>query len=118
MNIQLTNQSEETSVRTDKSIDPIFMDRFLKGVLRLPTEIRLRFKTINGAPAIKVCLTYQSRIKETLTTIANESLINAVIAAMGSNIKPIQGFTSNGNKIVEESSENFELEMFDTQARH
>lgn len=114
MNINLANQSEETSVRTEQSIDSIFIDRFLKGVLRLPTEIRLRFKTINGAPAIKVDLTYKSRIKETLTTIANESLINAVIAAMGSNIKPIQEFTSNGNKVVEESSENFELEMFET----
>lgn len=113
MNINLSNQSEETSVRTDKSIDSIFIDRFLKGVLRLPTEIRLRFKTINGAPAIKVDLTYKSRIKETLTTIANESLINAVIAAMGSNIKPIQEFQTNGNHAVEDISENFELEMFE-----
>lgn len=31
---------------------------------------------------------------------------------MGSNLKPIQEFASNGNKTVEESSENFELEMF------
>lgn len=114
MNVNLTNLSEETSVRTDKSIDSIFIDRFIKGALRLPTEIRLRFKTINGAPAIKVHLTYQSRIKETLTTIANESLINAVIAAMGSNMKPIQEFTNDGNKAVKESSENFELEMFET----
>lgn len=114
MNIQLANLSEETSVRTDKSIDSFFIDRFLKGVLRLPTEIRLRFKAINGTPAIKVYLTYQNRIKETLTTIANESLINAVIAVMGGNLKPIQEFASNGNTAVEESSENFELEMFQT----
>lgn len=113
MNILLPNQSEETSVRTDKSIDSFFIDRFLKGVLRLPTEIRLRFKTIDGRPAIKVYLTYQNRIKETLTTIANESLINAVIAAMGKNIKPIQEFQTNGNHVVEDTSENFELEMFE-----
>lgn len=114
MNINLVNQSEETSVRTDKSINPIFTDRFLKGVLRIPTEIRLRFKTINGVPAIKVTLTYKERIKETLTTIANESLINAIIATMGSNLKLIQEFVSDGNKTVEESSENFELDMFET----
>lgn len=60
MNILLANQSEETSVSADKSIDSFFIDRFLKGVLRLPTEIRLRFKTIDGRPAIKVYLTYQN----------------------------------------------------------
>lgn len=111
MNINFLTQP--TAVEENKNtVDTVFVNRFTNGMMRIPTEIRLRFKTINGIPAITATLTYNSRIKETLTTIANGELISAVIAAMGNQLKPIQEFQTNGNHAVEDTSENFELEMF------
>lgn len=94
-------------------VDAVFVNRFINGMKRIPTEIRLRFKTINNIPAITVTLTYKNRIKENLTTIANGELISAIIAAMGSQLKPIQEFQTSSNHVVEDTSENFELEMFE-----
>ena len=112
MNINFLTQP--TAVEENKNtVDTVFVNRFINGVMRIPTEIRLRFKTINNIPAVTVTLTYKSRIKETLTTIANGELISALIAAMGSQLKPIQGCQTNGNHVVEDTSENFELEMFE-----
>ena len=112
MNINFLTQ---TTVVEEKSntVDTVFVNRFINGMMRIPTEIRLRFKTINNIPAVTVTLTYKSRIKETLTTIANGELISAIIAAMGSQLKPIQEFQTKGNHVVEDTSENFELEMFE-----
>ena len=97
MNIQILQQSiAENQVLVNNTIDTVFVTRFLNGMLRIPTEIRLRFKTLNNMPAITVTLTYRDKkgrlIKEELTTIANGELINAVISAMGSNLKPIHAF--------------------------
>lgn len=118
MNIQILQQSiAENQGLVNNTIDTVFVTRFLNGMLRTPTEIRLRFKTLNNMPAITVTLTYRDKkgrlIKEELTTIANGELINAVISAMGSNLKPINAFQEDGNNIVEETSNNFELEMFE-----
>lgn len=112
MNIYFLTQPTVAEEKTN-TVDTVFINRFVNGMMRIPTEIRLRFKTINNIPAITVTLTYKSRIKETLTTIANGELISAVIAAMGSQLKPIQEFQTNGNHAVEDTSENFELEMFE-----
>lgn len=115
MNINfLTQPMVDTQTEEKKNtVDAVFVNRFVNGIKRIPTEIRLRFKTINNAPAITVTLTYSSRIKENLTTIANGELISAVIAAMGNQLKSIQEFQTNGNHVVEDTSENFELEMFE-----
>ena len=118
MNIQILQQSiAENQVLVNNTIDTVFVTRFLNGMLRIPTEIRLRFKTLNNMPAITVILTYRDKkgrlIKEELTTIANGELINAVISAMGSNLKPIHAFQTEGNNTIEETSTNFELEMFE-----
>ena len=118
MNIQILQQSiAENQVLVNNTIDTVFVTRFLNGMLRIPTEIRLRFKTLNNMPAITVTLTYRDKkgrlIKEELTTIANGELINAVISAMGSNLKPIHAFQTEGNNTIEETSTNFELEMFE-----
>ena len=112
MKIDFINQPTVAEEKTN-TVDTVFINRFVNGMMRIPTEIRLRFKTINNIPAVTVTLTYKSRIKETLTTIANGELISAIIAAMGSQLKPIQEFQTNGNHIVEDTSENFELEMFE-----
>lgn len=108
MNIQILQQSiAENQVLVNNTIDTVFVTRFLNGILRTPTEIRLRFKTFNEKPAITVTLTYRDKkgrlIKEELTTIANGELINAVISAMGSNLKPIQAFQTEGNNTIEET---------------
>lgn len=113
MNINFLTQATVVEEKSN-TVDTVFVNRFINGMMRIPTEIRLRFKTINNIPAVTVTLTYKSRIKETLTTIANGELISAVIAAMGNQLKPIQEFQANGNHAVEETSENFELEMFET----
>lgn len=115
MNINfLTQPMVDTQTEEKKNtVDAVFVDRFVNGMKRIPTEIRLRFKTINNSPAITVTLTYSTRIKENLTTIANGELISAVIAAMGNQLKSIQEFQTNGNRAVEDTSENFELEMFE-----
>ena len=119
MNISILQKAiEDSHVLVNNTIDTVFVTRFLNGILRIPAEIRLRFKTLNNMPAITVILTYRDKkgrlIKEELTTIANDELINAVISAMGSNLKPIHAFQENGNNIVEETSNNFELEMFES----
>lgn len=119
MKIDILNlPSAENQISVNNTIDTVFVTRFLNGMLRIPIEIRLRFKTLNNMPAITVTLTYRDKkgrlIKEELTTIANGELINAVISAMGSNLKPIQAFQKDGNNIVEETSNNFELEMFES----
>ena len=99
------------------TVDTVFVNRFINGMMRIPTEIRLRLKTLNEKPAITVTFTYRDKkgrlIKEELTTIANGELINAVISAMGSDLKPIQAFKTEGNNTVEETSSDFELEMFE-----
>lgn len=112
MNINFLTQVTVVEEKSN-TVDTVFVNRFINGMMRIPTEIRLRFKTINNIPAVTVTLTYKSRIKETLTTIANGELISAIIAAMGSQLKPIQEFQTNDNHAVEETSENFELEMFE-----
>lgn len=112
MNINFLVQSTIVEAKNN-TVDTVFVNRFINGMIRIPTEVRLRFKTINNTPAITVTLTYKSRIKENLTTVANGELINAVIAAMGNQLKPIQEFQTNGNYVVEDTSENFELEMFE-----
>ena len=58
MNIQILQQSiAENQVLVNNTIDTVFVTRFLNGMLRIPTEIRLRFKTLNNMPAITViCL--------------------------------------------------------------
>lgn len=118
MNIPiLQNVIEENKNLVNNTVDTVFVTRFINGMLRLPTEIRLRFKTLNNMPAITVTLTYIDKkgrfIKEELTSIANGELINAVISAMGHNLEPIQAFKRDGNNIVEEYSTKFELEMFE-----
>jgi len=99
MEINILKQAvAENQILVNNTIDTVFVTRFLNGMLRIPTEIRLRFKTFNEKPAITVTLTYRDKkgrlIKEELTTIANGELINAVISAMGSNLKPIHAFHS------------------------
>lgn len=115
MRIDFINQPMVDSSMEEKKniVDAVFVNRFINGMIRIPTEVRLRFKTISNTPAIIVRLTYKKRKKEKLTTIANGELINAVIAAMGNQLKPIQEFQTNGNYVVEDTSENFELEMFE-----
>ena len=118
MEINILKQAvAENQILVNKTIDTVFVTRFLNGMLRIPTEIRLRFKTFNEKPAITVTLTYRDKkgrlIKEELTTIANGELINAVISAMGSDLKPIHAFQTEGNNTIEETSTNFELEMFE-----
>ena len=112
MNIKFLTQVTVVEEKSN-TVDTVFVNRFINGMMRIPTEIRLRFKTINNTPAVTVTLTYKSRIRETLTTIANGELISAIIAAMGSQLKPIQEFQTNGNHAVEDTSENSELEMFE-----
>ena len=116
MEINILKQTvAENQISVNNTIDTVFVTRFINGMLRIPTEIRLRFKTLNNMPAITVTSTYRDKkgrlIKEELTTIANGELINAVISAMGSNLKPIHAFQTEGNNTIEETSTNFELEM-------
>lgn len=62
MNIQILQQSiAENQVLVNNTIDTVFVTRFLNGMLRIPTEIRLRFKTLNNMPAITVILTYRDK---------------------------------------------------------
>ena len=109
MRIDFINQPMVDSSMEEKKniVDAVFVNRFINCMIRIPTEVRLRFKTISNTPAIIVRLTYKKRKKEKLTTIANGELINAVIAAMGNQLKPIQEFQTNGNYVVEDTSENF-----------
>ena len=79
MNINFLTQVTVVEEKSN-TVDTVFVNRFINGMMRIPTEIRLRFKTINNIPAVTVTLTYKSRIKETLTTIANGELISAIIA--------------------------------------
>lgn len=46
MNINFLTQ---TTVVEEKSntVDTVFVNRFINGMMRIPTEIRLRFKTMN-----------------------------------------------------------------------
>ena len=112
MNINFLTQP--TAVEENKNtVDTVFVNRFINGMMRIPTEIRLRLKTIKNIPADTVTFTKKSRKKETMTPKPNAELISAIIAAMGSQLKPIQEFQTNGNHVVEDTSENFELEMFE-----
>lgn len=118
MEINILKQAvADNQILINNTIDTVFVTRFINGMLRIPTEIRLRFKTLNEKPAITITFTYKGKngrpIKEELTTIANGELINAVISAMGSDLQPIQAFKTEGNNTVEETSSNFELEMFE-----
>ena len=45
--------------------------------------------------------------------MSHTSKVVVVISAMGSNLKPIQAFQTEGNNTIEETSTNFELEMFE-----
>lgn len=116
INVPSAPSINEQSVRTN-TVDTVFVSRFINGMINIPSEMRLRFRTINGAPAIEVSFAYFIKEKRQilkLSSMANESLIDAVIAAMGSNLKPIQKFKEEGNKDVVETTKNFELEMFET----
>ena len=45
MNINFLTQP--TAVEENKNtVDTVFVNRFINGMMRIPTEIRLRFKTI------------------------------------------------------------------------
>lgn len=59
MEINILKQAvAENQILVNNTIDTVFVTRFLNGMLRIPTEIRLRFKTFNEKPAITVTLTY------------------------------------------------------------
>lgn len=62
MKIDFINQPTVAEEKTN-TVDTVFINRFVNGMMRIPTEIRLRFKTINNIPAVTVTLTYKSRIK-------------------------------------------------------
>lgn len=108
-------ESEGTSPVVNKNtVDRVFIDRFIKAMIRLPKEVRLRFRNINNLPSVKLMIIYNDRIREELSSLASESLINAIIKAMGSNLKPIQELNSEENLSVEEiKTGKFELEMFE-----
>ena len=79
MNIQILQQSiAENQVLVNNTIDTVFVTRFLNGMLRIPTEIRLRFKTLNNMPAITVILTY----------IIHSGFISGYQNRYGDNLKP------------------------------
>nr|WP_321375510.1 hypothetical protein [uncultured Bacteroides sp.] len=108
-------ESEGTSPVVNKNtVDRVFIERFIKAMIRLPKEVRLRFKSVNKLPSIKVTIIYNNIIREELSSLANESLINAIIKAMGSSLKSIQELKSEDELTVEEiSTDNFEQEMFE-----
>ena len=81
MNINFLTQATVVEEKSN-TVDTVFVNRFINGMMRIPTEIRLRFKTINNIPAVTVTLTYKSRIKDTLTTIANGELISAMVTML------------------------------------
>lgn len=108
-------ESEGTSPVVNKNtVDRVFIDRFIKAMIRLPKEVRLRFRSANKFPAVKLSIIYNDRIREELSSLASEPLINAIIAAMGSRLKSIQELKSEEELSVEEiSTDNFEKDMFE-----
>lgn len=89
------------------------VNRFIERMQKTPAGIQMRFRTKNNFPAIQIRLTYKNRIQETLTTLANEKLINAVITAMGGDLKPIQKIAKQKPQSITETKENFELQAFE-----
>lgn len=108
-------KSEGTSpVVNTNTVDRVFIERFIKAMIRLPKEVRLRFRSVNKFPAVKLSIIYNDRIREELSSLASEPLINAIIKAMGSSLKSIQELKSEEELSVKEiSTDNFEKDMFE-----
>lgn len=99
-----------------KTVDPVLVKSLLRGMLRLPIEKQVRFKSIGKTPSLTVTLIYdrgqdRGRVRQEITSIADEFMVNAVLAAMGNDLNPIQEIKAEEHP-VEDIDHNFELVMF------
>lgn len=113
MNLNLEEFESENKVVKSPTVDEAFVDQFINAIEKCPYEVRLRFKTFDFLPGIRLTMYHTGRFKEELSSIANDSLINSIIRAMGGKLDAILDYRREGDKSIKDTTDNFELEMFE-----
>lgn len=99
--------NEEVANVVKETINPSFIKDMIRGFVNIPTEVIMRPKTVGKNLQISVTMAHQnSKIKRTYKSFVDSDLIQAIIDALGNDIRAIQAY-----KIEEHEVEEFEQDM-------
>ena len=99
--------TEEVVNPVKQTIDPTFVKSMVRGFVNIPTEVVVRPKTTGKNLQISVNMAHQGvRIKRTYKTFVDSDLVQAMLDALGNDIRAIQKY-----KVEEHEVEEFEQDM-------